>query len=349
MIDVEKLIDYVSTRMKTIAIKHSRCCKVISPLSKCNLCYDICPSKAINHDDDKIVILESCYECGMCAAVCPTEALSIQKPTEFDLLEEIEKAGHSDSKIVLTCRENNKGVLQDAIVIPCLGSLSVEFLFFLNTLEFPIYILSSEVNCQSCRIAKGRTIYFEQLKKAAIWQQNINNTVNSINNVTEISSIINSKEQSNDKLDIGRRQLFANVFSSVKKIPRLTIDSFSASQKKAYNNDENNLVFHSFRLQILKKRLSIININEDCVLDNLFQPFHDKKCFLCKACVILCPVNALIYEQSNGTILLKTDKCTGCGLCVDICYNKSLKLKTKTVKSLLSKQVTELIVDKPEA
>lgn len=343
MINVEKLIDFVNAKMKVIAIEQSRCCKIRSPLSKCNLCHDICPIKAIDHHDEKIVISDSCYECGMCAAVCPTEALSMQKPTELDLFEEIEKRGQSNSKVFLTCREN-RGVLQEAIiVIPCLGSLSVEFLFSLDTLEFPIYILSSEENCQSCRIAKGRTIYFEQLKKAQILQQNTNISINSINNVTEIQSTKKTEKQSNDKLDIGRRQLFANLFSSVKKMPQITINSFSALPKRAYN-DENNLGFQSFRLQILKKRLSILNVNKDSVLANLYQPLHHNKCFLCKACVILCPVNALIYEESKSTILLKTDKCMGCGLCVDICYHKSLKLENKTVKSLLNKHATELIV-----
>ncbi|MHB9033703.1 MAG: 4Fe-4S dicluster domain-containing protein, partial [Anaerolineae bacterium] len=44
-------------------------------------------------------------------------------------------------------------------------------------------------------------------------------------------------------------------------------------------------------------------------------------CRLCAdaPCILACPRNALSRSQQDGTILVDTDKCDGCGWCVEAC------------------------------
>jgi NAD-dependent dihydropyrimidine dehydrogenase PreA subunit len=54
----------------------------------------------------------------------------------------------------------------------------------------------------------------------------------------------------------------------------------------------------------------------------------DDKCIDCGACVSLCPVDAL-YFDNDFSVVLEPDKCNGssCGLCVDSCVRAAIQLK----------------------
>lgn len=54
-----------------------------------------------------------------------------------------------------------------------------------------------------------------------------------------------------------------------------------------------------------------------------------EKCFNCGACLSLCPVNAISFEE-DFSVVFSREKCIGstCGKCVDACPARAIKLVT---------------------
>jgi NAD-dependent dihydropyrimidine dehydrogenase PreA subunit len=53
----------------------------------------------------------------------------------------------------------------------------------------------------------------------------------------------------------------------------------------------------------------------------------DEKCIDCGGCVSICPMNALIFDEDHS-VILQEQMCNGitCGLCVDACITRAIKL-----------------------
>jgi len=53
----------------------------------------------------------------------------------------------------------------------------------------------------------------------------------------------------------------------------------------------------------------------------------DDKCIDCGACVSICPMDALTFDETH-TVVLDEEKCNGitCGLCVDACTQRAIRL-----------------------
>ena len=66
---------------KFFAYKESICAHSRSKKSGCNQCIDVCSTKAISSDGDKIKVdPHLCMGCGACATVCPSGAMTYQYP-----------------------------------------------------------------------------------------------------------------------------------------------------------------------------------------------------------------------------------------------------------------------------
>ncbi len=52
-----------------------------------------------------------------------------------------------------------------------------------------------------------------------------------------------------------------------------------------------------------------------------------EKCFDCGACISLCPVNVMTYDEADA-VLFDEEKCLGstCALCIDACPVRAIKL-----------------------
>ncbi len=70
---------------KFFAYKESICAHSRSKKTGCNNCIDICSTKAISSDGDKVKVdAHLCMGCGACATVCPSGAMSYQYPRVAD-------------------------------------------------------------------------------------------------------------------------------------------------------------------------------------------------------------------------------------------------------------------------
>lgn len=341
MINFGKIIERVVTRMETILIEPKRCCRVRSPRSKCTFCVDACPVDALTFDKEGITLVNNCLECGLCAGACPTEALSLQEPNELHMAADIDRSGKDGEAVVVACRESsNIGQRiqpgQRLFIIPCIGSLSAEFLFFLNTCTFTVHVIYSQEACQKCSIFTGEKNFLIKLERVKVIQQSLQLNDEHIN-LTAVLPDSKSANKEGSKVSLDRRAFISSIFTGIKKVPQATLESMtvpSEKNRKLVRMED----FTTDRILLLHKRLADLKeeISDNKEVKGVMTPFLESTCYFCKACSILCPVGAIEYNEEGPALFITKSRCTGCGLCVDICISKSLSLKPTSLEKLLA-------------
>lgn len=322
--------------MAYISVNPELCCKAISSHSGCDKCIAICPVQAISIDKKSIDIKSSCVECGLCASVCPTGALAVQEPTEAALYNKIVHIGKMYGSAIITCNKNTKKSKQ-VLRIPCIGSLSLEFLFAVNSLSFPVNVVYEREKCHQCDCFKGIDEYIKRLKKIEKLQKQFNLTGDAIKNVSSISEPRSKVFSKENNFDIERRKLLFSVFNGLSKLPQETFDSFMGKSKKSKEKSATKKrSLTNNRTAFLKRGLSKIqNLHEKSRIDLRLFPRLSNTCYFCKACTILCPMDALEFQKSDDSLVLHRDRCVGCRLCVDICYHNSLELEYGSIGEIV--------------
>ena len=72
--NLSKAVKYLSP----LKIDSARCLRVLSPLSNCYKCVDICPKQGLSLIDGAWQY-EECNDCGLCAAVCPQKVFAFER------------------------------------------------------------------------------------------------------------------------------------------------------------------------------------------------------------------------------------------------------------------------------
>ena len=90
----------------------------------------------------------------------------------MNLLQKIEALGENGAAVALGCRRNRE-LDQGVLTVPCLGSLSREFLLLLDGLPFPVYLIHNEETCSGCPVTKGGELYRERLKELRSFQEGL--------------------------------------------------------------------------------------------------------------------------------------------------------------------------------
>ncbi len=339
MFKFEKIIETATSRMEPISINHQRCSRVRSPLSKCSKCIEHCPKEGISIKNLKVELNDNCIQCGLCAAVCPTGAISIQEPTELNLYNYIEEAGKTSNIVVLTCSHNDN-VSNNYFKVPCLGSLTLEFLLGIDNLPLEIHVVFSEEKCKGC-IVNGISSYLENIKKIEKIEKDLGLLGGAIRS-TEKAPKIKIKKASDEEIDGERREFLFSIFKSVKKLPNTAIKYVLGENED--NKKSKAIVANPTvrKYPILRKVFSNIEGEElvNVEITDYPKPSLVGVCNFCRACTILCPMGALKYKEEgdNLNLLLLKEACTGCGLCIEVCYYKALELKAKKIEDFLSKE-----------
>lgn len=328
--DLEKLAHFVTSRMGPLLVEHQYCSRVRSPLSKCSYCTDICPKDALSFGQEGIEIDDDCLECGLCAGVCPTGALGIQEPTQLALLDKIRSFGEQGVTIAIGCRRqlelNPKG-----LAVPCLGSLSLEFLLVLDQVSQPVYFVLAEDKCAQCQVTGGGDHCLQQLAEARRIIQSLGLRGGAIRLVPEAPPIKIPKPK--ETTDPGRRAFFRSIFSGAKQVPRAMVQSILDDE----TSEEETAIkavsgVEADRQKLLRKGLE--QVKEFSLELNLLQrPVLQSTCHFCRACTILCPLGA-IKCSDDYQLTLEPEKCTGCNLCTEICLHQSLALSAGTIAGL---------------
>lgn len=319
--DLETLAEMVVSRMGPLLVDHKRCTRTRSPLSRCSRCLDLCPQEALSFGETGIEIADTCLECGLCAGVCPTDALQIQEPTELVLLDKIDAAGRQGAAAVIGCRRqpqrNPKGW-----AVPCLGSLSRAMLLVLDQSSFPVYLVLDENTCARCPAAPGYHHCLQLLGEVRELLQTLGLEGGAVRPVAEAPPVKTAKPKQN--ADPSRRAFFRSIFAGVKQVPAVVIQSVLEEPPKTEHGIEAVDAIETGRQRLLKRGLTLRR-DDERELAWLARPAVQRACYFCRACTVLCPVGA-VKCTDDYRLTLDTGRCTGCGLCAEICLYHSLAM-----------------------
>lgn len=340
MLKLEKIIEIAASRMNPIDLNHQRCSRVCSPLGTCNKCIECCPVEGITIEDRKIELNYNCIQCGLCASVCPTGAISIQEPTELNLYKYMEESGKLANTVILTCKHNGNSS-KNNLIVPCLGSLTLEFLLAIDTLPCNVNIVFSKSKCKECNVKDGINHYLNNIKNMERIEKVLNLVGGAIKNTEKVPKLKIRKAPTKE-IDYERREFLLSIFELGKKLPNASIKYILGINGK---NESEDIITPNptvKRYPILVKAFSKIEDEELLNLEiiDYQKPLLAAECSFCGACMKLCPMGALKIIEYKGKIslILFRDTCSGCGLCVDVCYDNALKLKPKRIRDFLSAQ-----------
>jgi len=334
--DLEKLAELVVARMGPLQVDHRRCTRARSPLSQCSRCVDICPPGALAFSEQGIEIADHCVECGLCAGVCPTEALQIQEPTELVLLDKIEASGAQGGAAAIGCRRQPQ-LNPRGWAVPCLGSLSRALLLVLDQSPFPVYLVMDEEKCAQCPAARGYQHCLGLLGEVRELLQTLGLKGGALRPVREAPPVKTAKPKAS--ADPSRRAFFRSLLAGVKQVPAMVIQTVleePVQEAPAVQPIQPVEGVETGRLRLLKRGLQGRQ-DDKRAFGWLARPAVHSACYFCRACTVLCPVGAIKCSE-DYRLTVDTGRCTGCGLCADICLYRSLVMVPGPIGNLFREE-----------
>ncbi len=346
IMDLEKMANFIADKMSSVEVKSQQCAKIRSPLSKCSKCQDICPQQRIMFSAQKITLADNCLECGLCASVCPTGALALKEPGIMAILNKIEQTYKNDGVVNISCRRNSS-VDEKCIKISCIGALMPELLLVMRLYDFSIHMVYTEEQCRACAVKGGIDLFNTRMAQV---DELIEEFSLAAHELIQIARPEKNKTKEpakkHEEIDMQKRALFGSVFSGFRKMPEVVLQSYvgADNKKETATAPKSRATDHVMidRIEILKKYV-YEKIPTDHEFNFLQQPRLTSKCYLCKACTILCPTGALEYRAKDGEIILNSSRCSGCSLCADVCYPKSLQLMPVSLESVVTTPSISLV------
>lgn len=301
MANLLKMMEKAAESFENLAIHDSRCLQMISSRSKCTVCIDACPTGGIEIHSGSIEV-SSCISCGICAKVCPTDTFIWKYPTYESVYSNLKEASDSNQAIIFSCIKSPLNMLEAPLIkIPSFSYLLNDIWTILLNMKQG-YIFLPEDGCNECN---HKCEIPEKVRSIRLYCE------------TDVRKILNE-----DGVDRRKREFLGSIVSYVnefnfrkwlKKEEVTTEFNFSIKQTLGHEAAE-------LPLQVAKKSQPMgVHINSHCRS--------------CKACSMLCPRGALeqITNDSEKTtvIVIDHDRCSLCGLCVDICYFEAILIEEK--------------------
>lgn len=285
-----KLLNY----LEILKVNSERCVKTKSPLSRCNLCANVCPEKGLSFQKGTWEV-SACSLCGRCVSLCPCEVFSMY---EKKLLEE------SPSRhLVLTCQKDKS--TNFGLKLTCFKALSPEILFYLLKRHEKVSLVVSSEVCQACE-----NEYSTEVLSLLLSRYHINR---------DRLFLISDKEEVKSfegRLESSRR---AYLTGSYKRLLNQGADAALEEMADRDFAQKDNLP--------LRRALLYQAYKEEKTGDNLPYPLMKiNHCHFCGACEKLCPEEALkiIEKEDKKYLLFQPVLCNFCKLCEDICMAKGI-------------------------
>ena len=269
---------------------------------KCGKCQEVCPTKAIFKDGEKITIKkEECVNCGFCKAVCPTGAITLSGVTP---LKEVAESS-SETHLGCTLNPNNTGKIN----LPCYGFLDAGEIAILTAAEKKLNFYLEQ--CSTCQYQKGMELFLIHLKEAE-------EKLGSITGITV-------HQEGRPSREFSRREFFSFLTGKLKT----TAATFLLKEEADPNDIFAKRVPLKHRYFLKAVELLQGKINGDLEIEESLKAFGN--CNGCGVCERLCPTGALSLNE--GELIFKTHLCLNCGLCVESCPQKILKYDGKITEN----------------
>ncbi len=296
----------------SLNIQSAACSKVLSPLSSCQKCQDICPVQALDFANGQWSASQ-CIGCGLCVIACPNHVFRLD---EDALLQ----AASPDKPLLISCKHNPAPNGSD-LTINCFQQLYPELILRLLSQSQKLILYADEHICSQCAnhwYAPGLSL---QLAAFGL----------PLDHLALVSCTEELAEQRPVQQEPSRRSFFKQLFH----------DTIATSQKSIVQTTENLLADFPADLT-LDDTPAVLPIRR-APLRSLYAqhpptpaiseqelPYrllNVDYCTFCGACTNLCPTGALTLhttEDESKHLLFQPLLCTQCQLCQDICMHKKI-------------------------
>lgn len=305
----------------SISVNKHKCLRNDCTLNNCTKCIEICHYDAFSIATGKLQLLEEkCTNCTACIGICPTSAISADGfDPDVYVVNEINKENNPnplkqlDKKLTIKCSQLGA----------CLSSFDEQNIITLQMRSSRIVEFDLS-DCERCPLNENTLSIFEQIKNVISETNRFLEAIGMSKRVVQIESA---------KSD--RRSFLKSIFGSAKSATESA--SFEPLNIKTQIPIKTYLLKNS--LKDLADELELkINV---AGFSFLTMKEIGQTCTNCKQCVEFCPTNALFYSNDYDKIYFQSGKCVNCGICNDICKDKSFSeaYETDLVRFMFDKAI----------
>ena len=315
----------------SLDIQNTACSKVLSPLSSCQKCQDICPAQALTFADGSWSA-NQCVGCGLCVIACPNHVFRLDEDTLLQTASE-------DQPLLVSCK-HNPAPQDGGVVINCLQQLYPELILRLLPRTQKLVLYADKSICDQCPQHWYAPGLPQQLSVFGLPLDNF--------------MLITDPKDLAEKLPVqkepSRRAFFRQLFHETKTSSQKTIVQ-SAENLLADLPTDVTLGDTPAVLPILRAPLRSLYAEQTLTAESAEQelPYRLPSidyCTFCGACTSLCPTGALslhtTQDDSSKQLLFSPLLCTQCQLCQDICLHKKFYWSDRMT-------IAQLLAEKPLA
>ena len=363
MLDIDFTKFFSAWGKAPLRINPYYCLPLRSPKSRCRLCIENCPTKAIEIKEDSVKVIDNqCTGCAICANLCPTGVFEM---ANFDSHAFLEKAqahivrGGAVEKRSTTKIECYKVPFDystaSSLRLPCLAHITPSLILRILSLGANEIVIRDAGICVVCESKCGDKIAKDAVSKTQefLKQLGFEQKVFAVTEDVFINNLIFEGERLKDykyELELTRRQVFsAFKKEAVKSVSNLIEENTikiakgkEGLKKSVPKEREKLLKMLAASISASAKAQCKIQINS-----HIFPTVTiNTGCDICQLCSLFCPTDALVIEDTEKGIgiTFKVASCTGCSICGDVCAKKVLSLETKetALLDIIEQKVTSV-------
>ncbi|MDF2631064.1 MAG: hypothetical protein K0R39_4895 [Symbiobacteriaceae bacterium] len=148
MVKLDVLADALAG-LRPVQVQPRRCLSALSPHAHCTACAAVCPEGAIRLSPAPVIA--ECSGCGLCAAVCPGDGLTLDDPSDHQLLRQVSQAAQRSATVSVGCAPGA------SVRVECPGRVPAELLLAAVAAGAQrVELVCPEQLCRACRYGAGR-------------------------------------------------------------------------------------------------------------------------------------------------------------------------------------------------
>lgn len=309
------------TAAAKVSFSRARCLRSRLNTNTCERCVSLCHSKALTITGRAVFFSEEkCTGCMVCVSACPNDAFSFNSDLA-SLLSAVTNP-QEEQPAILRCKRSRRPA--NAAVVPCLGLLSEPILAVLHSVAAQDVFLDGR-HCSEC----------ENAPVLNLLDGRIQSIINKIGESSHLK-IRYFLGDSGEETDMGQQRRFFlhAVTKSMVGLGRDAVADACGSGFMTAESQENQKQKDATSISLLlREALSLLGAEaateKKLLVSYLYSLHCSDACDLCPTCSGMCPTGAVKRKAENATkhLYFSSDKCSGCGLCVEFCRKKALTLQ----------------------
>ncbi len=318
----------------------------------CTRCCDICPTKAIELNDEYIPQLNEkrCTGCTACVHMCPSDAISHEEIDSISIVQQAHELVRQ-GKIRLRAACNAVSGAPADLSVPCHAAWDPILLACMAAEGIETLALIGIYQCASCPARHGAEIMAKTEKDYAV----LNRSLGVHLKVSREESSIPVEQKQIAVPEPGRRTFFRNFVPAMAQSALHAASLINQTVREGVNEpDLTTSAQLPYRLRLFLRALPHLQANFTPVPDMPSIPIGaiqaNANCTACNECVEQCPTGALELKDfgTNRILEFSSDACIGCRQCVGRCPEHAIEaLPTISLPSLLTRHARPLVMVRP--